>query len=85
MARTKTSRVHRHLVTDKPHELLTGAEARAEAAYMVLEAVLSELPPSMYRRVMARSFVAADALRISAVTEEVECLFTGITFEPPTR
>lgn len=85
MTRTKATRTRRHPVANKPHALITGAEARGEAAYLVLELVLRELPQGMCKRVMAKSYVAADGLGIASITEEVECLFANIVIETPTR
>ena len=85
MTRTKTTKRRRHPIADKPHLLITGAEARGEAAYLVLELVLRELPQSLCKRIMVKSYVAADAAGIASITEEVECLFANIVIEPPTR
>lgn len=85
MTRKTSTNSRRHPVADKPHLLLTGAEARGEAAYMVLERLLPKLSQSMCKRIMAEAYLAADDLDIDAIKEEVESLFADIVFESPTR
>ena len=85
MTKAKSTKTKRGMVTDLPHAILTGAEARGEAAYLVLGLLLPQLPQSMCKRIMGRAYLEADALGIAAITEEVECLFAKVQFEPPTR
>ena len=55
--------------------ILTGSEARAEAAYIVLEIILKRLADSERKRVQAEAYVAADDCGVDAIKSEVECLF----------
>lgn len=74
----------RHDIPKDIYSFMTPAEVRGEAAYMVLEILLRHIPRSMCRKVMAAAYVEADSLGHEAVTEEIECLFRGIAFGPPT-
>lgn len=75
----------RERLREVPSELVTISEARGEAAYIVVEQLLHNLPQSLCRRIMAASFASADHLDIATVTEEVEGLFVKIRFETPCR
>lgn len=81
----KSARAKQQVCVDRPHLILTGAEARGEAAYLVLGLLLSELPQSMCKRIMVRSCAEAHALDIVAIEEEVEGLFANVRFDPPLR
>ncbi|MFT3722103.1 MAG: hypothetical protein QM773_00845 [Hyphomonadaceae bacterium] len=86
--KTRTGRkpsVRRRAIPEDPHSFVTPAEARGEAAYMVLQIMLRQIPQSMCRRIMAGAYVEADTLDVAAITEEIECLFRTIPFEIPTR
>lgn len=67
------------------HPLMTAAEARGEAAYLVTQLLIRRLPQSMRKRLMIESYLAASEVDIPAITEEVESIFWGIPEEPPTR
>lgn len=85
MTKAKSTKTKRGMAADPPHAILTGAEARGEAAYLVVGLLLPELPQSMCKRIMGRAYLEADALGIPVITEEVECLFAKVQFEPPLR
>jgi hypothetical protein len=85
MTISKRNKPIRLPANDAPHALLTAAEARGEAAFLVLSLLLPELPQSMCKRVMVRAHADADSLGIGAITEEVETLFAKVPFEPPLR
>lgn len=67
------------------HPLITAAEARGEAAYLLMQLLVRRLPQSMRKSLMMESYLAAGELDIPAITEEVESIFWGIPDEPPTR
>jgi hypothetical protein len=81
----RKARVERRAVPTDLHSFITPAEARGEAAYMVLQVMLTHIPQSMCRKIMAAAYVEADTLGLPAITEEVECLFRLIPVEIPTR
>lgn len=59
--------------------LMTPSEARAEAAYIVLQAVLSRVSASELTMLSAISTLAAEQTRIPAVQEEVAELFPDLS------
>lgn len=64
---------------------LTTAEARAEAAYLVLEILLRRISQSECRRIMAEAELAAEKVGLSTISEEVQGLFDGIEWTLPVR
>lgn len=83
MAKPKSApRRRRNPVPDKAEasDFMTAAEARGEAAWMVMHALLRRIPRSMCKSTMAKCYAEADSLGIDAITEEVESLFWNIEF-----
>lgn len=64
---------------------LTQSEARAEAAYMVLELVLSRLPASERNRLAARAIIEAEKVGVRQIEEETHALFDTVLSEAPVR
>jgi hypothetical protein len=85
MAKSKTTRTRRHPVEEGSGPFMTLSEARAEAVFLVLEALLPRLSQSVCKSVMAYCYSEADSIGDDAITEEVEFLFHRVRFEPPTR
>lgn len=83
--RNQPSVRHARVARPEHHPLMTAAEARGEAAYLVMCLLAKRLPRGMCKGLMMESYVAANQIDIPAITEEVESIFWGIEFEPPTR
>lgn len=76
------SRPRRNPVPEKAetNDFMTAAEARGEAAWMVMHALLRPIPRSMCKSAMAKCYAECDSLGIDAITDEVESLFWNIEF-----
>ncbi len=80
-ARKRTGdRPARNAVDPNEHVFLTPAEARGEAAYLVMHLMLRRIPRSMCKSLMAQAYLQSDSLGIEAVTAEVDALFANIDF-----
>jgi hypothetical protein len=64
---------------------MTISEARAEAVFLVLTALLPRLSQSVCKSVMAHCYSEADSIGDEMITEEVEFIFHRVRFEPPVR
>jgi hypothetical protein len=73
----------RHIVPLNPtqSDFITAAEARGEAAYLVLEVLLRKIPRSISKSIMVQAYADADRLGIGTITSEVEAIFSNMNFE----
>lgn len=82
MTKPKNAKRRRHSIPKdaSPSDFMTASEARGEAAWVVMHALLRRIPRSICKRAMVAAYANCDSLNVKAITNEVESLFWNIEF-----